>query len=629
MTTAREDLDPHLARRDGIVFRDLAGTGSPEVYEDPRESVDRRVEDLLARMTLAEKAGLMFHTMMRSTTSGLHEPSPDCDDIPRDVLSTSTLVTAKHINHFNAAPRMAPRAYAEWHNRLQRLAAETRLGIPVTLSSDPVHGFTDNPATAITTTTFSRWPEPLGLAACADPALVAEFADVVRREYLAVGIRMALHPQADLATEPRWSRGVGTFGADAERAAELVAAYVRGMQGERLGPDSVACMTKHFPGAGPQLRGEDAHFPYGREQVYPGGNSEQHLLPFEAAFAAGTAAVMPYYAVPVGLGVAQVGFGFNRDVVTGWLRERYGYDGVVCSDWGLVTDVRVGGTRWPARCWGAEELSRIDRVHQILAAGVDQLGGEFCPELVVELVESGRVEEKRLDVSARRILRQKFRLGLFDHPYVDPDEAERTVGRADFAAAGVRAQQRAAVLLTNGAPARPVLPLARGTRLHLTGVDPAAAAPYGEVVAERADAEVALIRLQAPYEERHTGIDYESAFHQGRLDLPAERSARLAGELHEVPSVVVVHLDRPAVIPEITAAAAATVAEFGITDEALLGLLFGDASPGGRLPAEMPSSMRSVEASREDVPNDTGDPLFPAGHGLSYRTAGDETHRTD
>lgn len=618
MSATREELDPHLARQDGVVYRDLAGTGRMEVYEDPREPVERRVEDLLARMTLAEKAGLMFHTMMQSDESGLYEPGPDCDDIPRDVLSTSALVTDRHINHFNAAPRIAPRAYAEWHNRLQRLAAGTRLGIPVTLSSDPVHGFTDNPATSVTTTTFSRWPEPLGLAACADPGLVAEFADVVRREYLAVGIRMALHPQADLATEPRWSRGVGTFGADPDLAAELVAAYIRAMQGERLGPDSVACMTKHFPGAGPQLRGDDAHFPYGREQVYPGGNAERHLVPFEAAFAAGTAAVMPYYAIPVGLGVEEVGFGFNREVVTGWLRGRYGYEGVICSDWGLVTDVRVGGTRWPARCWGVEELSRIDRVQRILDAGVDQLGGEFCPELVVELVESGRVEEKRIDASARRILRQKFQLGLFDNPYVDPDEAERTVGRADFAAAGLRAQQRATVLLDNGDPAEPVLPLPRGTRLHLTGVDPAAAAPYGTVVATRVEAEAAVVRLPAPYEERDSGIDYEGAFHQGRLDLPAERSALLVAELRELPSVVVVHLDRPAVIPEVAEAAAATVAEFGITDEALLALLFGEAAPGGRLPVEMPSSMRSVEGSREDVPNDSGDPLFPAGHGLSY-----------
>jgi beta-glucosidase len=370
-------------------------------------------------------------------------------------------------------------------------------------------------------------------------------------------------------------------------------------------------MTKHFPGAGPQLRGEDAHFPYGREQVYPGGNVAYHLRPFEAAFAAGTAAVMPYYAIPVGLGVEEIGFGFNRDIVTGWLRDRYGYEGVVCSDWGLVTDVRVEGMRWPARCWGAEHLSRSERVHRILAAGVDQLGGEFCPELVVELVSSGAVPVERIDASARRVLRLKFALGLFDDPYVDPQEAERLVGNADFAAAGLRAQQRAVTLLKNGP-----LPLRRGLRMHLDGVDPVVAARYGEVVDDPAAADVAVVRLNAPYEHRETGVDYEAGFHQGRLDLPGDRVAELVRRFAEVPTVLVVHLDRAAVLPEVIAASDAALGDFGATDTALLPILFGEVAPEGRLPMELPSSMAAVEASREDVPNDTRDPLFPAGHGF-------------
>src|SRR3569833_2826936 len=145
-------------------------------YRDPGRPVEDRVTDLLGRMTLPEKAGLLFHTMKKASEDGLHEPAGDCDDIPHDVLSTRSLVVDKHITHFNAAPRIPPRAYAEWHNRLQDLAAQTRLGIPVTLSSDPVHGFVDNPATSLATTTFSRWPEPLGFAAVGDPELVTEYA---------------------------------------------------------------------------------------------------------------------------------------------------------------------------------------------------------------------------------------------------------------------------------------------------------------------------------------------------------------------------------------------------------------------------------------------------------------------
>jgi beta-glucosidase len=627
-----------------VRFRDLNGNGTMEPYEDPRRPVEERVNDLLGRMTLAEKAGLMFHTMMQSTVDGLYEPDPERPDEPPEVLSTSHLVNTLHINHFNATPRIAPGAYAQWHNRLQLLAAGTRLGIPVTLSTDPVHGFADNPATSAAVRTFSRWPEPLGLAAVGDPLLVAEFADVVRREYLAVGIRVALHPQADLGTEPRWSRVSGTFGADARLASRLVAAYIRGMQADTLGPDSVACVVKHFPGAGPQLRGDDAHFRYGREQVYPGGNAEYHLRPFVAAFEAGVAQVMPYYAIPVGLGVEEVGFCFNRDIITGWLRERLGFDGVVCSDWGLVTDVRVGGTRWPARGWGVEHLDRIARVEKVINAGGDQLGGEFCPELVVELVQSGRVTGERVDVSARRILRDKFRLGLFDDPYVDPEDAERSVGARPATLAGLSAQRRAITLLTNRpasramavapghvvgpargvpGPARdaagvPVLPLRRGVKMLVDGVDVDVVSRYATVVDSTEDAEVALIRLAAPYEQRSTGIDYEAAFHQGRLDFPAEQEVSIVDQLRRVPSVVCIYLDRPAVIPGIAGAATAMLADFGATDEALLDVLFGEASPGGRLPMEMPSSMAAVEVSREDVPNDTGNPLFPAGHGLTY-----------
>ena len=184
---------------------------------------------------------------------------------------------------------------------------------------------------------FSQFPEPTGLAATRDPELVQQFADIARQEYLAVGIRLALHPMADLATEPRWCRINGTFGEDADLTAKMTAAYIRGFQGESIGRESVACMTKHFPGGGPQKDGEDAHFPYGREQVYPGNNFEYHLKPFEAAFAAGTSQIMPYYGMPEGTQYEEVGFSFNKEIITGLLRGKYGFDGVVCTDWGLLT----------------------------------------------------------------------------------------------------------------------------------------------------------------------------------------------------------------------------------------------------------------------------------------------------
>lgn len=126
------------------------------------------------------------------------------------------------------------------------------------------------------TVSFSQWPESLGLAATRDLGLIERFADTVRREYVAVGFRVALHPQIDLLTEPRWSRGGQTFGESSALTGGIAEVYIRAMRnGVTLGPTSVATMTKHFPGGGPQLDGEDPHFAYGREQVYPGGAFEK------------------------------------------------------------------------------------------------------------------------------------------------------------------------------------------------------------------------------------------------------------------------------------------------------------------------------------------------------------------
>jgi beta-glucosidase len=195
------------------------------------------------------------------------------------------MVVGRQIKHFNIVSSNSPQLMARWCNRLQKMAERTRLGIPVSISSDPRHSAHGNLGAAIGTEGFSQWPDPLGLAATRDTELVREFGDIARQEYIATGIRVALHPMADLATEPRWARINGTFGEDAELASQMTVAYIQGFQGAALGKDSVSCMLKHFPGGGPQKDGLDAHFSYGREQVYPGDNFDYHLIPFERAFA--------------------------------------------------------------------------------------------------------------------------------------------------------------------------------------------------------------------------------------------------------------------------------------------------------------------------------------------------------
>ncbi|MCE7984193.1 MAG: glycoside hydrolase family 3 protein [Caldilinea sp. CFX5] len=598
---------------DGFAFRDLNKNGRLDPYEDPRLPLEERVADLLAQMTLAEKAGLMFQTFAASPMDRASLLNADLRETPAGQMVVTLLM-----NHFNFPNFPTARAAAEWQNKMQALAESTRLGIPITFASDPRHAFANNPAVSANRGSFSQWPEPIGLAATGDPALVQEFADIARQEYGAVGIRVAIHPMADLATEPRWARINGTFGEDAHLSARMTGAYIRGFQGAELGPQSVACMTKHFPGGGPQKDGEDPHFPYGKEQIYPGNNFDYHLIPFEAAFAAGTAQMMPYYGQPIGLQYEEVGFGFNKGIVTDLLRGKYGFDGVVCTDYSLVTDKQLGGGILFATAWGVEELSIPERVKKILDAGCDILGGESCPEVIVELVQRGQISEARLDESVRRVLRDKFRLGLFDNPYVDVEAAGQLVGNAAFTAAGESAQRKAIVLLKNGA-AGASLPLSGRPKLYVENIAPAVATTYGEIVQELADADFAILRLTTPWEQRQ-GNFLEQMFHAGDLDFKEPEKRRILNILAQRPTIVVIHLDRPAVIPEIADGCAALLGEFGASDAAVLDVLWGKFNPTGKLPFELPSSMDAVRSQHPDLPCDSANPLFPFGHGLSYTT---------
>lgn len=635
-----------LTAEDGTVFRDLDHDGVMAPFEDPRRDADERAVDLTGRLTLEEKAGLLFHTII--------ETSPDGEVVEGTgrarSMSTRGMVLDQGITHVNvhALPPSA-RLAARWANRVQELAAEGPHSIPVTISTDPRHSSIENEGAAFAAGAMSAWPEPLGLGALGDPEVVREFADAARREYRAVGIRAALHPQIDLATEPRWGRQFHTFGPDAQRVSRMAEAYLDGFQitGD-LGPDSVACMAKHFPGGGPQKDGEDPHFPYGREQVYPGGRFEEHLEPFRAAIARGVSALMPYYGMPVGLerggeAIEEVGFGFNRQVLTGILREELGYDGVICTDWGLLTDTVVMGLPLPARAWGVEHLDLAGRMITAVEAGVDQFGGEQCPEVLVALVREGRLEEARIDASVRRLLRVKFQLGLFENPFVDEDAAEEVVGAAELVAAGRRAQAASTTVLVDGsrddapAPAtmgagaagddpaaagaepgaarRPLsLPLAGTDRkVFAWGLGEAAASRLGTVVATPEEADVAIVRLEEPFDPR-ADLFLEPFFHQGSLEYRPGLLARLRLIAEHAPLVVDATLLRPAILAPLTEIATVLVASYGSGDEALVDALTGAVPPRGRLPFEIPSSMEAVRASLTDVPGGTADPTFPAGY---------------
>jgi beta-glucosidase len=310
-----------------------------------------------------------------------------------------------------------------------------------------------------------------------------------------------------------------------------------------------------------------------------------------------------------------VAMSFNKMIITGLLREKYQYDGVVCTDWGLITDVHMGETVWPARAWGVEKLSEMERVWKALDAGVDQFGGESCPEYVVELVRTGRLLEARINESVRRLLRLKFQLGLFDNPFVDETEVSTVLGHPDSVAAGLSSQQRAMTLLKNEDH---VLPLSGSKKVFVQNIDPVVAANYAAIVASPEEADFAVIRLDTPWVPVETNNPFARAFHHGDLDFKEPLKTEILDLSRTVPTIVVIYLDRPAVIPEISQAAKAVLAEYGASDTAVLDVVFGKANPEGKLPFELPSSMEAVRKQKTDVPYDSDNPLYPFGFGLRY-----------
>ena len=571
----------------------------------PFAAHEDRAREIVATLPLADKVGQLFHSMA-------FVGDPEGPNGFLDGPTVASQIREKRLTHFNAiGAGGSAEAMAIWQNQLQDIAVDAGLTVPITVSTDPRNHFTNNPGAAMMAGPFSQWPETLGLAAIGDAELVREFADTARREYLAVGLRAALHPQIDLATEPRWSRASGTFGESAELTAKLAEAYIDGFQaGGELGLESVSTMTKHFPGGGPQKDGEDPHFPYGREQVYPGGMFEHHMEPFKAAIAAGTAQMMPYYGMPMGLdGIEEVAFGFNKAILTDLLRHELGFEGVICTDWGILNDAAIMGQMWPARAWGVEHLSPKERIVKAMNAGVDQFGGEFCTDLVLELVAEGLISEQRIDESVVRLVAQKLALGLFENAKVDTTAANDIAGNPAFRAAGIVAQERSLTVLKNEA-----LPLPRGAKVYLEGVEADALQGFATVVSTPDEADFALMRVDAPFEKRGDG--FESFFHAGSLDFTPEQVEHISEVAAIAPTVLGVYLDRPAILTPLVDAAAAVVADFGASDAVWVRVLFGESKCEGKLPFDLPRSMSAVEASREDVPFDTADPLFRFGHGL-------------
>ena len=593
---------------DGMSFRDLNKNYKLDRYEDYRLDTAQRVEDLISQMTLEEKVGTLFHppvTINPDWMFRLYSLFVDGGKL------TESEIINQHINHFNLYGNPKPERLAKRLNSLQKIASRSRLGIPVTISSDPIHEVPNGGGVAsFSLDGFSKWPSQLGLAASQDPSLVKQFAEIAREEYLAVGIRTALHPMADLATEPRWARNFGTFGSDNVLSSKLTMAYMDGFQGETIDSQSVMTMVKHFPGGGPQENGLDPHLFSGRNQIYPGNMFDYHVKPFIDAINNNLAVIMPYYGITVNQTSENVAIGFNKDLLTTLLRDELGYKGVICSDWGIIN----------GRHWGVGDLSIEERYIKAIDAGIDQFGGEKDTEVVIELVKKGLMPLSRIDASVKRILKNKFDLGLFDNPYVEVDQVKSRVNTERNIKLGKEAQKQSMVLLKNDS----TLPLEKNINIFVDGFN-AKSIVHGNVVSDIKDADVIVSYVHTVFNgNQPSGIDrlvdnvLSSIFPNQDLNFSPEILEKLEEFSSIKPLIVIVDLNRPAILDSINQMSSALVGTFGVDESVIFETLFGESKPTGKLPFEIPSSMKEVNEQLEDVPDDTMNPTFKFGFGLTY-----------
>lgn len=683
---------------DRLAFKDLNKNGELDTYEDWRLPVEERAQDLAKKMSVEQIAGLMLYSAHQSIPArgnsifgGAMYNEKTFDESgakPSDLSDEQKkFLTDDNLRHVLITMVQSPATAAQWNNNAQTLVEGIGLGIPINTSSDPRHG-TDAFAefNAGAGGDISMWPGTLGIVASFDPSLMKQFGQIASIEYRALGIATALSPQIDLATEPRWSRFEGTMGEDPDLATDMARAYVDGFQ-TSTGADeitngwgyrSVNAMVKHWPGGGPEEGGRDAHFGYGAYAIYPGNNLKDHLKPFtEGGFklngSTGMAsAVMPYYTISYNQDEKygeNVGNSFNEYLITDLLRGKYNYDGVVCTDWGITNDVENVYV-FQGKSWGVETLSVAERHYKVIEAGVDQFGGNNDMDPVIEAYKMGVAEHgeeymrNRFEQSAIRLLRNIFRVGLFENPYLDITETQKTVGNPEFMKAGYEAQLRSIVMLKNQ---NQTLPLEKQATVYIPQrYTPASKNWFGMEVPEKLEypvnlevvkkyfkvvetpdsADFALVGIQSPksgvgysQEDLKAGgngyIPISLQYSKYRADYARDPSIAggspyedftnrtykgktvTASNMHDMllvnetkakmgdkPVIVIINVLKPMVFSEIEKSASAILVHFGVQDQALMDIISGKVEPSGLLPFQMPANMKTVEKQFEDMPRD-------------------------
>lgn len=684
---------------DNFKFKDLNKNGELDKYEDWRLPVDERAKDLAEKMSIDQIAGLMLysgHQMLPAGESGFGastyngKPFSQSGANPWDLTDDQKkFLKDDNLRHVLIMNVQSPEVAARWNNAMQAYVEGLELGIPGNNSSDPRHATTTDAEFNAGGGEISMWPRELGLAATFDPAVVKQFGEIAATEYRALGIGTALSPQVDLSSEPRWFRLGMTFGEGTQLVTDLGRAYIDGFQtstgddeiADGWGYKSVNAMVKHWPSGGPEEGGRDGHWAFGKFAVYPGKNFEEHLKPFtEGAFKLEgktqmASAVMPYYTIsynqaPDGTNYAN---GFSKYIITDLLREKYGYDGVVCSDWLITGDEGKTPGDFAGKPWSVEDKTVAERHYFILKAGVDQFGGNNEKGPVLEAYEMGVKEfgeeymRKRFEQSAVRLLRNIFRLGLFENPYLNVQKSIETVGNPEFMKAGYEAQLKSTVLLKNK---NNVLPIKERKKVFIPKVYTPAAInwwgiwtestldypvnldivkKYYDVTDNCSEADFAMVFMSNPKSEYggYSAVDRLSGGN-GYVPISLQYNPYTATEAREhsiaagdpivdptitnrsykgkstrtanandleillrtrdmmltKPVIAVIDVSNPMVFNEFEKDTDGIVIRFGGSAQSVLDIISGKYEPSGLLPIQMPVNMTTVEKQHEDVPYD-------------------------
>ena len=442
-----------IIEKDGLAFKDLAKTGELLPYEDWRLSPEERADDLARRLSIEQVAGLMCFSAHQVVFG-------------KEVNDDQKAFLNQHLRSVLNSAGMGgvpDEVQIAWSNNMQKYVEGKDFGIPCYFASDPRNG-----------QGVSDWPGNLGLAATFDPELALESAKCQSKELRDLGVACFLAPQVDISAEPRWFRNSGTFGEDPALSRDMARAFCDGLQstydenGNDLGwgKDSITAMAKHWTGEGASEAGREAHLDGGKYAVYPNHNFEALMVPFvDGAFklkgkTGSAAAIMSSYSAAFeedgSLG-DPVGSSFSEFKIKKLLRERYGYTGVVCTDWMVLNEGKAEGKR---SCgWGAhiEDLNTTpgERAFIAIMAGCDQMGGCSNPQVLMDAYAFGceKVGKKVMDeafaTSAQRLLQGYFMTGLFENPYLDEKAALADVNSPDKQAEALKAQIKAVVMVKN------------------------------------------------------------------------------------------------------------------------------------------------------------------------------------